>query len=144
MGKVRGFVMLVVAFALLAVPAWASAAICITKIQYNSPGTDDGSNSSLNQEYVVIKNTGTRARSLRGWTLKDRAGHEYTFPTFRLGGGKTVKIHTGRGTNDSNDLYWRSGAYIWNNDGDKAFFRTSGGTLVDTCAYAGGDTFVNC
>lgn len=49
---------------LLGIPAGvASAAIKIVKIQYDSPGTDDGSNASLNNEFVVIKNTGQRSRA---------------------------------------------------------------------------------
>ncbi len=47
-----------IAVAVLAVPAWASAAIKIG--QYDPSGSDTGSNPSLNREYVVIKNTGTK------------------------------------------------------------------------------------
>ena len=131
-----------VAVALLAVPAWASAAIKITKIQYDPPGSDTGSN--INQEYVVIKNTGGGAVSLKSWLLKDKANHKYTFGTFKLGAGKSVTIHTGKGNDDRNDLYWGSGAYIWNNDGDKAFLKNAGGNTVDTCSYSGGGQYVNC
>lgn len=60
-------------------PGIASVAIKIVKIQYDSPGTDDGSNATLNNEYVVIKNAGSGAVRLDDWVLKDKAGHKYTF-----------------------------------------------------------------
>ena len=43
---------------LLGLAAEASAAVkIIEKIYFDPPGADTGSNSSLNHEYVVIKNT---------------------------------------------------------------------------------------
>ena len=42
----------------LGLPPPASAAIRITKIYFDSPGADTGSNTSLNAEYVVIKEHG--------------------------------------------------------------------------------------
>jgi hypothetical protein len=77
-------------------------------------------NYQLNREYVTIKNTGTTTRTLTGWTGLDPANHVYTFPTFKLGAGKSVKLHTGEGTNSSTNLYWGRGYYVWNNTGDKA------------------------
>jgi hypothetical protein len=50
----------------LALASPASAAIRITKIYFDSPGADTGSNTSLNAEYVVIKNTGTTRKTLTG------------------------------------------------------------------------------
>src|SRR5215218_5245707 len=41
------------------VSADAASAIQITKVYYNSPGSDTGSNTSLNAEWVRITNTGT-------------------------------------------------------------------------------------
>jgi hypothetical protein len=124
--------------------ASAAAAIKISKIQYDSPGTDDGSNSSLNAEYVVIKNTGNRRVSLEGWVLKDRANHRYTFGSFRLRGGGSVTIHTGTGNDTRRHVYQDSGAYIWNNDGDTAVLRDDSGRRIDRCSYPGGETSVTC
>src|SRR5262245_31951573 len=116
-----------------------------TKIYYNSPGSDDRSNSSLNAEYVTIKNSSTVKRSLTGYTIKDAAGHTYKFGTFSLGAGKSVRVHTGKGTNTSTDRYWGSGAYIWNNTGDKAYLRNASSTLRDTCSWgSGGPGYINC
>ncbi len=131
-------VLMIAAVLVLGFTAQASAAIRITKIYYDSPGSDTGSNASLNAEYVLIKNTGTRAKTLTGWTLRDAANHVFKFPTFKLGAGSLVYVHTGKGSKTAHHLYWGSGAYIWNNDGDTARLRRRDGSLDDTCSYSGG------
>jgi hypothetical protein len=98
----------------------------------------------LNAEYVVIKNTGTTTRTLTGWTVRDRTHHVYTFPSFTLKPGKSVKLHSGRGADTSSNLYWDRGWYVWNNDGDKAILRSSSGTLKDTCTWGDGVGYKNC
>ncbi|MGW4640909.1 lamin tail domain-containing protein [Sphaerisporangium sp. NPDC004334] len=121
----------------------ASPAVQITKVYYDSPGSPDfGANSSLNGEYVQIRNTTRKAVSLKGWTLRDetsRADHVYTFGAFTLGTGKTVTVRTGKGRNTATTRYWgRSGgtfAYIWNQGKDTAYLRNASGTLVDSCSY---------
>jgi hypothetical protein len=113
----------------------ASAAIRIAKIYYNSPGTDSGSNSSLNREWIRLKNTGPSGVSLAGWRVRDKSGHVYLFGTFTLGAGNTVTIHTGSGTNGSRNRYWSQDNYVWNNDKDKATLKRPNGTSVDTCSY---------
>src|SRR5215203_1603174 len=85
------------AVALNPASAEAASAIQITKVYYNSPGSDTGSNTSLNAEWVRITNTGTTSRYLTGWTLRDAQGHTYTFGTFRLAAGARVYVHTGEG-----------------------------------------------
>jgi hypothetical protein len=129
---------LVAASSLIAVPANAAGAIQFRKIYYDSPGSDRGSNTSLNAEYVTIKNTGSTTRTLTGWTVRDPAHHVYTFPSFKLGPGESVRLHTGKGSDTSHHLYWDRGWYVWNNTGDKAVLRSSSGTLKDTCTW--GDT----
>ncbi|PZG12114.1 hypothetical protein C1J01_33700 [Nonomuraea aridisoli] len=130
--------------AVAAQPAYAAApAVQITKIYYDSPGSpDNGRNSSLNGEYVQIKNTGKKAVSLKGWTVRDetsRSDHVYTFGAFTLKAGKTVTVRTGKGKNTATTRYWgRSGgtlAYIWNQSADTAYLRNAAGKLVDSCSY---------
>lgn len=81
--------------------------------------TDEYDN--LNDEYVVLKNTGNSNINLEGWTLEDEADHTYTFPNFNLDAGSTVTIHTGSGDDTSTDLYWGSGTTVWNNAGDTTY-----------------------
>jgi Lamin Tail Domain len=133
-----------IAASLVLIPATAMARVKITRAYYDSPGSDTGSNSSLNAEYIVIKNTGDRAKRLRGWVLKDTASHDYRFGTFRLGAGNAVRVHTGSGNSDRNDRYWGSGAYVWNNDGDTAILKKRNGTTADRCSWNGGSRYKDC
>ena len=120
--------------------ASATAAIKITKIQYEPPleGT------RLNREFVVIKNTGSARVTLTDWTLRNTSGDVVTFPIFRLHSEARVTIHTGQGNDDRNDLFWDAGEYIWNSDGDAATLRDNGGDRRDRCHYSGGGTVTNC
>jgi Lamin Tail Domain len=123
----------------------AASSIQFRRIQYDSPGSDTGSNTSLNAEYVVLKNVTTRNISITGWTVRDTANHVYKFGTFTLGAGKSVTLHTGRGTNSSTHRYWGSGAYIWNNTGDTAILKTPSGTTAYTCKWTSvGSGYKNC
>jgi hypothetical protein len=102
---------------LTAVEANAAGTVYIYKVYFDSPGSDRGSNSSLNAEYVVIKNGDHVSHSVSGWTVRDKAGHRYTFPDgFRLGAGKQAVIHTGDGssytTSASRHMYWGREWYV--------------------------------
>ncbi|MET7534610.1 lamin tail domain-containing protein [Streptomyces goshikiensis] len=103
--------------------AHAAGTLRISKIWYDSPGSDTGANTSLNGEWVQITNSTSTAVSLKDWTLTDASRHAYTFPTFTLKPGKTVTVKTGRGTNTTTTLYQQRGAYVWNNDKDTATLR---------------------
>jgi hypothetical protein len=121
--------------AVAAPAAEAAGSVHIAKIYYNSPGSDNRSNKSLNAEWVTITNSTSAAHSLKGWTLTDASRHTYTFGSFTLGAGKTVKVHTGSGDDTSANTYQDRRAYVWNNDKDTATLRKSGGTKVDSCSY---------
>jgi Lamin Tail Domain len=130
--------------ALLALAPAASARIKIDRIYFDSPGSDTGSNPSLNAEWIRLRNTGNRGRSLTGWRIRDRGGHVYRFGQFTLRAGWTVTVHTGSGSNTARHRYWRSDAYIWNNDGDRATLRNKAGRRVDRCSYRGTGSALNC
>jgi hypothetical protein len=134
----------VCALAMLALVPSAPAAFRITKIYFDSPGADTGSNSSLNAEWIRIKNTASERRNLTGWRIRDASGHVYRFGTFSLGAGLTVTVHSGRGSNTARNRYWRSDQYIWNNDGDKAILKNKAGTVKDRCSYSGAGSYVTC
>jgi hypothetical protein len=125
-------------------PADATPPTRFGKIQYDSPGSDHGSNRSLNAEWVTIVNRGARTWNLKGWTLRDRTGHVYRFPRFRLHPHKSVRIHTGHGRNDRNDLYWRQSWYVWNNDGDTAVLKRANHKVVDRCRWRDGSGRTGC
>jgi hypothetical protein len=115
-------------------PAFAGTVV-IHEIYYNSPGSDDGSNKSLNAEWIQLHNVTSHSISMTGYTVRDVVGHVYTFGTYTLGAGKSVKIHTGSGTNSPTDRYWNHGWYIWNNDMDTATLKGAKGGTLDTCSY---------
>jgi hypothetical protein len=113
----------------------ATPPVKIYFVYYDSPGSDHGSNTSLNAEYVVIKNMTSTNRSLTGWTLKDRTGYTYRFPTFTLKAGAKVYVHTGKGTATATNRYYNRTWYVWNNTGDTAYLRDSQGTLKHSCTW---------
>jgi hypothetical protein len=119
----------------VATPAQASTSVKISRIYYNSPGTDTRTNASLNAEYVNITNISSVTRVITGWTIRDAANHIYKFPSTSIPAGRTVTLHTGKGTNSGYQRYWQSGAYIWNNDKDTAYLRNAAGAAIFTCSY---------
>jgi Lamin Tail Domain len=133
--------LVVAASILTAIEAKAAGTVYIYKVYFDSPRSDTGNNTSLNAEYVVIRNGDDVSHSVSGWTVRDAAGHIYEFGTLRLGAGKQAIIHTGKGTSyttsASTHLYWGRGAYVWNNTGDKVILRRADGSLKDTCSYPG-------
>ena len=125
-------------------PVEAASCVSISRVYFDSPGSDTGSNTSLNAEYIQLKNRCSTGKSLSGYTIKDAANHTYRFGTYTLRAGSTVKVHTGRGSNTAANRYWQQTWYIWNNTGDKAVLRTSGGTVVDSCSFTGAGDSVYC
>lgn len=102
----------------------------------NSPGSDTGSNTSLNGEWVRLKNSSSSTSyTLTKWTIRDEQKHVYTFGTFTLKPGASVTLYTGKGTNSSSKRYWGRTGYIWNNTGDEAILENTGGTTKDTCSW---------
>jgi hypothetical protein len=129
----------------------ATPKVSLTYIYFDSPGSDNRSNASLNKEYVRITNNTGAAIQLKGYTLRDKANHVFTFKPFSLGAHKNVWVHTGKGTDGRNpsggvgaDVYYNSGNYVWNNDGDTATLKTSTGALLDTCKYSGAGSAIAC
>jgi hypothetical protein len=142
---VVGLPAVVLAGAVMLPASAETAAVKVSTIQYHSPGKDNRSNVSLNGEYVAVTNTGTAAANLDRWTLRDAAGHIFTFPRYLLQPAGTVYVHTGRGSNgrpSSGHLYWRSGTYIWDDDGDTATLTNASGQTTATCAWTGAGTGV--
>ncbi len=124
--------------------ASAAGPLRFSRVQYDSPGSDGGSNASLNAEWARVTNYGAKARVMTGYTIRDPTGHVYRFPTFRLRSGASVTLHTGSGSNTARDLYWRQGSYVWNNTGDRAILRNRGGTQLDVCSWGDGSGSTGC
>lgn len=110
------------------------SSVVIGQVQYDSPGWDNGSNRSLNSEWVEVRNTGRHAVSLRGWTLTDRDGNRYSFRHLWLRGHDSVLVHTGFGRDNGRHVYQDRGTYVWDNN-DSATLRDSSGRWIDTRSW---------
>jgi len=141
---VLGFVMALGLALTSSSPAQAASAIQIHEIYYNSPGSDTGSNSSLNGEWVQLHNISGSRISLTGWTVRDAQNHVYKFGTYSINAHGYVKVHTGRGTNTQTDRYWGLSWYVWNNTGDTATLKNANGTVIDRCSYGSGGSYKIC
>ena len=124
----------------------ASSPIQFGRIYYDSPGYPDrGGNTSINGEWVIVRNYGTTTVNLYHWRIADAQHHVYVFTsTFYLHPGHYVTIHSGYGTNTSMSRYWESGWYIWNNTGDKAYLRRPNGTQADYCSWYSDHVWKQC
>ena len=138
--------------AVAVLPGAASAAAAAPSLrfhgaQYDSPGKDTRSAASLNAEWVSLVNSGASAVNLRGWTIRDKANHVYTFGNVSIPGkGGRIWLHTGKGTTKAPNAYWGSGNYVWNNTGDTAYLRRPTGVAHDSCSWnqKSGRTWVAC
>jgi hypothetical protein len=128
-------------------PTTAAGAVQLTKVVYDSPGKDTGSNTSVNGEYVRLTNRTARTINLRNWTLRDVAGHLYRFTAdYPLGAGKNVYVRTGRGTDGkpAGQRYWGSRSYVWNNSGDTAILRDGTNKTIDSCRWTKDRDYTYC
>jgi hypothetical protein len=116
--------------------AQAAYRMQIHEIYYNSPGSDNGSNASLNGEWVQLYNTSNSKISLTDWTVRDAAGHVFKMATYTIGAHSYVKIHTGKGSRNQTDRYWGLSWYVWNNTGDAATLEDNHGNVIDRCSYS--------
>jgi Lamin Tail Domain len=130
--------------ALGAVPAQAAGGVIIYRAYYNSPGSDTGTNASLNAEYIQLRNTARVAKIVTGWTLRDKQGHVYKFPATRINPGQYLTIRTGKGRNNVANRYQGRAWYVWNNTGDTAYLRNAAGAQIDTCSWGRTGSWRNC
>jgi hypothetical protein len=84
-------------------------------------------------EHVVVKNTGQLWVRLKGWSLTNGGGTTAVLPTKFVRPGKVLRIHSGRGRNDVNDLYLRGPDRY--GDHDRVVLRDWAGFRVATYRY---------
>jgi UDP-2,3-diacylglucosamine pyrophosphatase LpxH len=114
----------------------SSINIVIQDVVYDPVGRD------VEGEYVIIANQGPDAVDMSGWTLRDsphhrqRAPYTFKFPSFILAPGSLVRVHTGSGINDADDLYWGRGAAAWTNTGDTAVLSDERGRKISRFTFA--------
>jgi hypothetical protein len=83
-------------------------------------------------EGVTVRNGGSGAADLTGWTIHDDGGkHTFAFPGgYRLAPGASVTVRSG-GPAGPGELQWLQSA-VWNNDGDTATLVDAGGAARST------------
>ncbi len=61
----------------------------------------------VDEEAILIKNSGSMPIALLGWRLTDEDGRAYPFGQVTLfGEGAAITVHSGQGLDGSADLYW--------------------------------------
>ncbi|MEP7060629.1 MAG: lamin tail domain-containing protein [Actinomycetota bacterium] len=137
-----GAVMAIMSLATFIAPAaYAAGPVKITAAYYDpvNNGPEPNTNAWRNKEYIVIRNSGNRSMKMANWVLHDKARsgvtHKFVFPGFTLRPGKSVRVHTGSGSNTSTDLYWGETVYVWGDDSDTATLQNRAGTVMSTCSW---------
>jgi len=91
-------------------------------------------------EFVRIANVSDQSLDVSGYSIADRDGHRYNFPSAQLRPGYVLTLVTGEGQ-DRRDhagpvtLYWNRRAGVWNDRGDTAYLRDPKGEVVDRFEY---------
>ena len=91
-------------------------------------------------EFVRIANVSDQGLDVSGYSLADRDGHRYEFPSAQLRPGYVLTLVTGEGQDRRDQagpitLYWNRRAGVWNDRGDTAFLRDPKGEVVDRFEY---------
>jgi hypothetical protein len=85
-------------------------------------------------ELVVLRNSGRIRVNLKGWTLADRSGTSVELPRKLVDPGRVLRIHSGQGRNDVDDLYLR-GPDMYGDRHDRVSLRDTTGFLVSRYRY---------
>lgn len=80
-------------------------------------------------EYLLVEDS--CGVNLIGWSVKDESTKSYEFGKDL---GKSFKLHSGKGSDDSENVYWGR-ENIWNDDHDEVFVRDPNGLLAYYKSY---------
>jgi endonuclease YncB( thermonuclease family) len=105
---------------------------------WDADGADPG---NLNGEWIKVKNPSAQTLDVSGWLVRDSFHREYVFrPGTTIAPGRSLYVHSGRGSDSPEHLYWNlggtifenvssdgrgvgDGAYVYDNQGDlRAYF----------------------
>ena len=120
-------------------PTPTTGDIRIINIVYDPPTNSE-------DEYVDLQNFGSDAVDMTGWLLHDARPFTYTFPSFTLASGGSVRVWVITGTNTATELFWGRDTATFNNTGDTATLRDSNQNIIYTCTYTSGSSspFTDC
>jgi endonuclease YncB( thermonuclease family) len=113
---------------------WQESKIDLVKIdlKYDAAGDDS---LNLNDEYIVIRNTGDDPVNICSWTVKDSATNIYEFGSYILKSDSAVCLFSGSGRDGEGRFYWGSPKPVWNNDHDTLYLRDREGLLIEIYDY---------
>lgn len=89
-------------------------------------------------EVVEIFNPDGGGVAMAGFKLQNQGTLDYTFPTFTLGAGSYVVVHTGTGINTATDLYVGAVTEQLDDAGDDLVLRNASNTAIDYIAWGSG------
>ncbi len=109
----------------------------ITRIE---PKGDGEEGKGALAEFVRIANVSDQTVDVAGYSITDRDGHRYDFPSARLRPGHVLTLVTGEGQDRRDEarpitLYWNRRAGVWNDRGDTAHLRDPKAEVVDRFEY---------
>ncbi len=110
----------------------------ITSFHANAPGDD---RENVNGEYLRLCNISGQDLNVDGYRIADASGNSYPFPAMVVPPGHTIKVHSGRGedqTDSSSQLaiHLGSASPIWNNKADRATIYDRYGQVMDSRDHA--------
>lgn len=100
--------------------------------QFDAPGAD---HMNLNEEYVCLTNLSDHSVDITGWRVLHKPDTWYTFPEFILDAGASVRVHSGKETDTTTDLYWGQDDSVWRDIHDSAYLYDADGNLVDEYSW---------
>lgn len=111
----------------------------ITSFHANAPGDES---LDPNLEYLRVCNISNDPVLLSAYRITDAQGNVFALPKISLPPGYTVKIHSGKGADDTDvgaqiTAHLGSDVPIWNNTYDKAVILDADGRVVDSVEYHG-------
>jgi hypothetical protein len=81
-------------------------------------------------EYIELKNTGDIDKDITGWTVSDSDGNSFTFPSYILTPGSTVRV-----TTNSGRFLFNSTKPVWDRLGEAGYLKDASGKMVDAYSY---------
>jgi len=101
---------------------FAGQAIEITEIR---------NRGNIANEQIIFVNKG-QVVDLSGWTLSDKDGNVYTFPTVVLWSGADLRLHTREGDDTPTDLFWNQPKSVWGGADEVATLKNAKGQVILT------------
>ncbi len=109
----------------------------ITRIE---PKGDGEEGKGTLAEFVRIANISAQIVDVSDYSIADRDGHRYRFPSAQLRPGHVLTLVTGEGKDRRDEtgpitLHWNRGSGVWNDRGDTAYLSDPLGEVVDRFEY---------